>query len=52
MDLHLKRWILAAAAKAVDSGPKAVPYINFEESVAELRKPAAPKNWMLCALIN
>ena len=41
-----------AAAKAVDTGPKAVPYINFEESVAELRQPSAPRNWMLCALIK
>lgn len=28
----------------------AVPYIDFNESVAELRKQASPRNWMLCAL--
>eukprot|EP01043_Picozoa_sp_COSAG02_P003711 COSAG02_NODE_92_length_37588_cov_135.916242_38_plen_358_part_00 len=30
----------------------AVQYINFDASVADLRKPATQRNWMLCALIK
>ena len=33
-------------------GAAAVPYINFDASVADLRKPATQRNWMLCALIK
>lgn len=33
-------------------GAAAVPYIDFDASVADLRKPATQRNWMLCALIK
>ena len=39
-------------APAPAPAPTAVPYINFEESVAELRQADSPRNWMLCALVK